>query len=139
VHTVAGTQIGPSWTRGLRRSYRRRGIRIHDRAGSTPRLLRALRAGEIVALHVDGDQHAGHGLALRGIRTLAKRSGAPVLPGVVERDAGGCSRIRLFPAFTIPLGASPPDLPETIARRLWSGRPEQWTLFRPLASEVERS
>jgi hypothetical protein len=136
VHTVAGTQIGRSWTSAMRRAYGRRGIWIHDREGSTPRLVRALREGEIVVLHVDGDQHAAPGLALRGLQVLAKRSLAPILPGVVERCPGGVSRIRLFPPLSMRSGAGSPSLPEMVLQLLGSARPEQWTLFRPLAGGV---
>lgn len=139
VHTVAGTQIGRSWTRELRRSYRERGIWIHDREGSTSRLLHALRAGEIVVLHVDGDQHAGSGLALRGVCALARRSGAPVLPGVVGREAGGGMRIRLLRPFHVDCTARVSEVSEAIAQLLRSQRPEQWTIFRPLAGAARES
>jgi len=132
IHTIAGTQITRGWTGELRRLCRARGIRIHSKRGSTPRLLRVLRAGGVVALHLDGDQHARSGIATRGASLLSRRSGAPILPGVCERVAPGVFVARFWPPFDGGEAApSPARLEETILA-LVRGRADQWALFRPL-------
>jgi hypothetical protein len=137
VHTVAGTQIGRGWTREIRLACRRRGIRIHSRRHAAPLLLRALRAGEIVALHLDGDQHEGSGLATRGSLLLARRARAPVLFATSERRGPGRLRIR----FSAPLGSDGTGSDSrTLARRLReliTARSEEWAIFRRLASPSE--
>ncbi len=132
VHSVAGTQVLRPWTGELRMAYRHLGLRIHPRRGAGPRLLRLLRKGGIVALHLDGDQHAGRGLSTRGISLLARRAGAPVLPAVCTRSRAGTLCVR----FRAPLGgrSAPPD-PESLEClliELVKDDADQWSLFRPL-------
>jgi KDO2-lipid IV(A) lauroyltransferase len=132
IHTIAGTQIAPGWTRDLRLLFRRRGIRIHPREGSSARLLRVLRKGGIVALHLDGDQHARPGVATRGAAILSRRSGATILPGVCERIAPGVFVARFWPPMDGGESAPSPERLEEILVALVRDRGEQWSLFRRL-------
>jgi lauroyl/myristoyl acyltransferase len=132
IHSVAGVQFLGSWTEELRGAYRRLGLEIHARDGSALRLTRILRGGGIVALHLDGDQHAGLGPATRGAVLLSRRTGCPLLPAVCERFSPG----RFVVRFDRPLegGAGAPD-PGDLSRllfRMVRGRTGQWALFRPL-------
>lgn len=132
VHSIAGTQMFRGWTGGLRLAYRHLGIRVHQRTRSSVRLLRALRNREIVALHLDGDQHAGVGPATRGIALLARRTGAPILPAFTGRSEPGSMSLTFRPFLRG--GSRSPD-PESLAAILVDlvrHHPEQWTLFRPL-------
>lgn len=132
IHTIAGTQIAPALTRDLRLLFRRRGIRIHSHKRSAGPLLRVLRRGGIVALHLDGDQHARQGAATRGAALLSRRSGAMILPGVCERVAPGVFLVRFLPPMEGGAAAPTPQRLEAILATLVSGRAEQWSLFRPL-------
>jgi lauroyl/myristoyl acyltransferase len=132
VHSVAGTQMMRAWTAGLRLAYRRLGLRIHPRRNASRRLLRALRNHEVVALHLDGDQHEGVGPATRGIHLLARRTGCMILPAITERSGPGTLTLRFLPF--VKGGAATPE-PEVLASLLVDlvrDHPEQWTLFRPL-------
>jgi KDO2-lipid IV(A) lauroyltransferase len=132
VHSVAGVQFLESWTDELRAAYRRHGLEIHSRHGSGYRLAGILREGGIVALHLDGDQHAGLGPSTRGAVLLSRRTGCPLLPAVCERVSAGRFVVRFDRSFEG--GACAPD-PEELCRllfRMVRGRTEQWTLFRPL-------
>lgn len=131
VHSVAGTQMLRAWTRDLRLGYRKLGLRIHPRTRIVPSLLRHLYNGGIVALHIDGDQHGGTGLASRGILTLSRRTGAPILPAVCAREGPGAFTIRFLPPVIALANARPDPLP-SILEELVSDRTGQWCLFRPL-------
>jgi lauroyl/myristoyl acyltransferase len=132
IHTIAGTQIAPGWTRDLRLLFRRRGIRIHSREGATRRFLRVLRAGGTIALHLDGDQHARAGVATRGAALLSRRSGATILPGVCERTAPGIFVARFWPPMEGGDSAPSQERLEEVLMALVRGRGAQWSLFRPL-------
>ncbi len=144
IHTIAGTQIAPGWTRDLRLLFRRRGIRIHPRGGATQRFLRVLRAGGTVALHLDGDQHGRTGarggansrgrveIATRGAALLSRRSGATILPGVCERISPGAFVARFWPPLDGGDAAPSPERLEQILITLVRSRGMQWSLFRPL-------
>jgi len=119
-----------------------RGVVLHGAAGSLGALVGALRAGEVVGLVVD--QRADDGgidCPLLGApartsvaaATLALRTGAPLVPAFVTRDAEGGHTLRIEPAIEIdralPVG-------EAIARatracnealeRAIVRAPEQW-------------
>ncbi|MBM3286845.1 MAG: lysophospholipid acyltransferase family protein [Candidatus Eisenbacteria bacterium] len=132
IHSVAGAQMLRSWTEELRSLYGARGIQIHDRSGAVGRLLRILRTGGIVALHLDGDQHEGRGLATRGISLLSRRSGAPVLPVLCIRSAAGRMVLRIWPPLGGGSTAPSPDRLADLLVELVRGREGQWTLFRAL-------
>jgi len=132
VHSVAGTQMLRRWTAGLRLAYRSQGLRIHPRDGSVRCLLRALRRGEIVALHLDGDQHGAEGPAMRGIALLARRSGAPIVPVVAERRRSGRLTVRVERPILGDAGRPGTIDLSPVLTRLVSGCPRQWVLFRPL-------
>lgn len=132
VHSVAGVQLARGLTAPLRLAMRRIGIRVHPRRGAVARFTRILRAGGIVALQLDGDQHAESGLATRGIRLLARRTGAAVLPAVCVRDGQGRFTLEFHPLVMGEPIASSAGVFERILRDLIGERPEQWALFRPL-------
>jgi hypothetical protein len=136
VHSVAGTQMLRAWTAGLRLAYRRLGLRIHPRRHAGRRLLRALRSREIVALHLDGDQHGGVGPATRGIHLLARRTGCPLLPAVAERSGPGALTLRFFPFLEGGANTPQPDGLASLLVDLVREHPEQWALFRPLWEKV---
>lgn len=130
VHSVAGVQLLRGWTGELRLAYRAAGIRIHGTRRPVPGLLRALRRGEIVALQIDGDRHAGEGIGTRGVQTLAARTGAAVLAARCVREGPGRFAVRFDP----PISG---DRTETLDRALRDGlkcavrsAPHQWVLFR---------
>lgn len=132
IHSVAGTQLLSAWTEDLRSSYRKIGLRFHDSSESVPTLTRALRSNEIVALHLDGDQHAGKGTASRGIALLSRRTGAPILPAISTRTAPGRIALRFLPVLS-PGDRTPRYTEiESILVDAVRERPDQWVLFRPL-------
>jgi KDO2-lipid IV(A) lauroyltransferase len=132
VHSIAGVQLAPGWTGPWRLALRRAGLRVHPRARSFARLSRILRAGGIVALHLDGDQHAMPGPATRGVATLARRTGATILPAVCHRERPGRLTVGFHPSLPGGNAAPGPALLERVLLDLVREHPEQWALFRPL-------
>ncbi len=132
VHSVAGVQLARGLTGPWRLALRRAGIRIHPRGRDVARLSRILRAGGIVGLHLDGDQHALPGPATRGIALLARRTGATVLPAVCLRERPGRFAVAFLPPHAGGPAAPRPELLERLLLDMVRERPEQWALFRPL-------
>ncbi len=131
VHSVAGVQILRGWTADLRLGYRALGVRIHGARRPAATLLRALRRGEIVALQIDGDRHEGSGnLATRGIRTLAARTGAAIIPAACVRESPGRFAVRFQAAISESQTAATDRLLRESMRDAVSGAPHQWILFR---------
>jgi lauroyl/myristoyl acyltransferase len=132
VHSIAGVQFLRGWTADLRAAYRAVGLELHPRDRSAVRLIRIIREDGIVALHLDGNQHAATGPATRGAVLLARRTGCPILPAVCERVAPG----RFVQSFGAPLeagGAAPgPDQMARVLFGMVKGRTDQWALFQPL-------
>ncbi len=133
VHSVAGVQFLKGWTSELRASYQKAGLELHPRERSVGRFLRIIRKGGIVALHLDGDQHAGGGVATRGAIVLSRRTGCPILPAVCERIAPGRFVLRCGPSFGGGDAAPDPDGLSRLLFEMVRGRIEQWSLFHPLA------
>jgi lauroyl/myristoyl acyltransferase len=135
IHSVAGTQLLRAWTPWLRSAYASLGLMIHDAARSAARLTRALRSGEIVALHLDGDQHGQPGPATRGIVLLSRRTGAPILPAVTTRAAPGEIELRFLGPVSPGIDRIDRSTMNRILVDVVRHRPEQWVLFRPLWSQ----
>lgn len=144
VHSVAGVQLRASWRRPLEARLRELGIRVHGGRGVAPALLSALRAGETVALHLDGDpgieSSARSGSRLRGMRSaalLATRSRADVWFAVCRRSGEGrfCFEAREL----VPPAAQSAERVEAwkaiflrLTREEIEHHPEDWLIFRPL-------
>jgi lauroyl/myristoyl acyltransferase len=132
VHSVAGVQVLRCWTAEIRSALRAHGIRIHDsrKRGSSFRLLRILRRGGVVALHLDGDRHAVAGVAVRGAGILARRAGVMILPATCTREGIG-RHVLAFQTPRSPEGFTP-QAADDLLRALARPHAEQWTIFRPL-------
>jgi lauroyl/myristoyl acyltransferase len=143
ITTVAGTQFTRGLSPYVKAIKEARGIHVVSAEGGTLRIVRALRRGEIVALHIDGDQYMG-GVAVdlfgrrtvlpRGPAGLAKRTGAAIVPAFAIRTAR--SKITVHIEEEIPtVGRDEESLTGSIAtvvedyiRRYV----DQWCMFRPL-------
>jgi lauroyl/myristoyl acyltransferase len=97
VHSVAGTQMLPAWTRGIRGVLGGYGVHVHAARTSLRRMEAALRRGEIAALQMDGDQGGrrlaspflGRRAALpAGAAWLAWRARPAVLAGACVWEGG---------------------------------------------------
>ncbi len=132
VHSIAGVQLTRGLTGPWRLALRGAGLRIHPRGRVVARFTRILRAGGIVGLHLDGDQHALPGPATRGIALLARRTGAMILPAVCLREGPGRFVVEFHPSWGGGAIAPRAEDLERLLRDLVRERPEQWALFRPL-------
>lgn len=139
IHTVAGVQLGAGWQRKIDATLREQGIVVHHPPFAARRLLRVLRDGGTVALHLDGDQGRATGAAPSGVRAataLALRTDPAVFHVRTARVAPG--RFRLAPQ-SLTCG-SPDRAPsaqewERIfterVRESVAGAPGDWMIFRP--------
>ncbi|MBK8232266.1 MAG: hypothetical protein IPK72_17190 [Candidatus Eisenbacteria bacterium] len=149
LHTVAGTQLHPSLRPLIGRAMDRRGVVLHSGPGTSEALLRALRAGQAVVIHLDGSadpSRVTRGTAPLGVRAaarLAVRSGAPVYFALAHRlEADRCRlehrRLHLDP--DAPWGGA--GLPDRALIARWEARlldlwreevllrPAEWLIFR---------
>ncbi len=123
---VARPQNNPLFDRALARARRRLGMNVISRHEPVHALLRALRAGRVVALLADQNAHAG-GLAVeffgrpastaRGAALLSLRSGAPLVLGVALHDPAAAVpyRVVLERISVPPTGSLARDL-ESLTR-----------------------
>jgi len=141
--TVAGIQFSPSLSPMVKAMKARYGIAVTSAQGGALTMFRALRRGEVVALHIDGDQYLG-GLETtffgrraampRGPAALALRTGAALVPVFALRT----SRDRITIHVEEPISTA--DGSEaTVTRSLMavvegfiSQHPDQWCMFRPI-------
>jgi KDO2-lipid IV(A) lauroyltransferase len=145
VVAVAGTQMSARWSPALARAKERHGIDVVGPEVSALRLVRALRAGGVVALLVDGDVAsalapaplAGRTVDLpEGPARLAARTGAALVAGRCERDRGtrGAGH---YHVHLEPLAVADVDTHTThVAVAAWLERtiledPGRWCVFRP--------
>ncbi len=145
VTSVAGIQLLPSWAREIRRTRARAGVAIVSPTRAGLRALdAALSRGEIVALHVDGDQFrrgipvsiAGHTVEFpTGPARLAARRGAPLLFGSCVRRPDGSQVGRVV--REIPIDGASPAVVREATRELAAlfeaavlAHPGEWTMFR---------
>lgn len=144
LHAVAGVQMNTLLTGPLREAKERRGITVVGPDRSYRHLYRALRAGEIVALLIDGDVYTGGervrllGRNVRlpsGAARLAARTGAPVVGAYCRRIGDDRSRIHLETILEAGEAAwlGPAAAHERIAGalgRFIGANSDQWCLFR---------
>lgn len=143
ITTVAGIQFSEGLSPFIKAMKEECGISVVAADGGTLRLFRALKRGEVVALHIDGDQYLGGveaqffgrtAVLPRGPAALALRTGAAVVPVFAIRAARG--RIKVLIAEAIePEGENESSLTRKIASSVESHiRPnlDQWCMFRPL-------
>ncbi|MDD3643144.1 MAG: lysophospholipid acyltransferase family protein [Candidatus Krumholzibacteria bacterium] len=145
LHAVAGVQMNPLLTGPLREAKERRGIAVIGPGSSYRRLLRALGAGGIVALLVDGDVYTGGAQAeLLGRRIvlpggaarLAAMTGAPVIGAYCRRIGDDRSRIHMErvlgagEAADIGIDRAHRMIAGALGRFI-AGNSDQWCLFRP--------
>ena len=140
--TVAGTQFSPSLSPLAKAMKARYGIAVVSAQRGTLTLFRALRRGEAVALHIDGDQFLG-GLETtffgrptvmpRGPAALALRTGAALVPAFAIRTSR--DRIHIYVEEPIPGdGEDEADLTRrllAVVEAYIKRHPEQWCMFRP--------
>ena len=144
LHAVAGVQMNTFLTGPLREAKERSGVRVVGPHGSYRRLFRALKAGEIVALLVDGDVYTGgeptellgRPIVLPdGGARLAARTGAPVIGAYCRRIDDERSRIHM--ERVLGAGEATAIGPVRAQRmivdalgRFIAGNSDQWCLFR---------
>jgi KDO2-lipid IV(A) lauroyltransferase len=143
ITTVAGVQLSPALSPVVRAMKARFGIRVVSADGGSLAIMRALRRGEVVALHIDGDQYLGglettffgkRTMMPRGPAALALRTGAALVPAFAVRT----SRRNIDVCVEEPIPTDGEDEAGLTARALavveaYVRRyPEQWCIFRPL-------
>jgi lauroyl/myristoyl acyltransferase len=143
ITTVAGVQLSPALSPAVRAMKARFGIRVVSSGGGSLAIMRALRRGEVVALHIDGDQYLGglettffgrRTMMPRGPAALALRTGAALVPAFAVRTSR--RNVDVYVEEPIPtdgeneagLTARVLAVVETYVRRY----PEQWCIVRPL-------
>ncbi|MFH1312023.1 MAG: lysophospholipid acyltransferase family protein [Candidatus Eisenbacteria bacterium] len=141
ITTVAGTQFTRSLSPHIKAMKRARGIEVVSAEGGTLSIVRALRRGEAVALHIDGDQYLG-GITTdffgrktvlpRGPAGLAIKTGAAIIPAFAIRTARGKITVRIEEEIPVHgpdeniLTASVAAVVEDRIRRY----ADQWCMFR---------
>jgi KDO2-lipid IV(A) lauroyltransferase len=142
ITTVAGVQFSPALSPFIKKIKQDLGIDVVSSKTGLRRMMKALARGEVVALHIDGDQFVG-GLEVdffgrmarlpSGPAVLALRTGAAVLPAFAVRTGRG--RIGIVIDDEIPVEGYDEaritrmivEVVETYIRRY----PDQWCMFRP--------
>ena len=142
ITTVAGVQFSPALSPFIKKIKQDLGIDVVSSGTGLRRIVKALARGEIVALHIDGDQFVGGidvgfcgrmALLPSGPAVLALRTGSAVLPAFAVRTGGG--RINIVIEDEIPAEGCDEEritrmiveVVETYIRRY----PDQWCMFRP--------
>jgi len=147
ITTVAGVQFSRSLSpvvKALKAGY---GIAVTSPLGSLA-IFRALRRGEVVALHLDGDQYVG-GIETaffgrparmpRGPAALALRTGAALVPAFAVRTSRDSIHILIEDAIPTEgedeasLTLRLAEVVESFVRR----HPDQWCMFRPIWGQTE--
>lgn len=150
VRAVAGVQLHPYLTRAVRALKEREGVRISTPQDGFAPLVAALRAGEIVALLVDGDVFS-HSIPApffgrviqfpAGPAILARRARVPILHAHAVRSADGGHRFSFDgldePDPTLRLHRDLARLTARVAsaqERNISAHLAQWCIFRSIWS-----
>jgi KDO2-lipid IV(A) lauroyltransferase len=142
ITTVAGIQFSPALSPFIKKIKQDLGIDVVSSETGLRRIMKALSRGELVALHIDGDQFVGgtevdffarKARLPSGPAVLALRTGAAVVPAFAVRTEGG--RITIFIEEEVPTENADEagvtrlivEVVETYIRRY----PDQWCMFRP--------
>jgi KDO2-lipid IV(A) lauroyltransferase len=143
VTTVAGIQFSSALSPFIRKIKQDLGIDVVSSKSGLSRIMRALGRGEIVALHIDGDQFEGgievdfFGRRARlpgGPSILAARTGSALLPAFALRTGGQSITITIEDEVQV----DHEDAEKTTLRavrvveRYIRRYPDQWCMFRPL-------
>jgi KDO2-lipid IV(A) lauroyltransferase len=141
ITTVAGVQFTPGLSPLLKAVKQRAGITVVSARSSTLTIVRALRKGEIVALHVDGDQYMGgvktkffgrETTVPRGPAVLSLRTGAALVPAFAIRTGRG--RVTVHFENEIPhMGEDVKGLTAkimSVIEEYVRSYPDQWCIFR---------
>jgi KDO2-lipid IV(A) lauroyltransferase len=124
LHTVYRPLDNPLLDRYLRRERTRFGQKIIPRDGSTLSLMRVLRRGGFLGVLVDQNQKVGgifvdffgrKASTVRGVATLHRRTGAPIVTGYIRREPG-LFRHRIL--VDRPIWCERTDDPEEDVRRV---------------------
>jgi phosphatidylinositol dimannoside acyltransferase len=143
ITTVAGVQFSPSLSPSVKAMKARYGITVKSAEAGGLAMFRALARGEVVGLHIDGDQYLG-GLKTtffgrptvmpRGPAALALKTGAPLVPLFALRTSRDAIEVHLEPPVPADSGSE-----AEVTRRLLAvaenyirQNPEQWCMFRPI-------
>jgi KDO2-lipid IV(A) lauroyltransferase len=141
---VTGEQLG-RLAPAVRRDKARRGITVVRPTNGMRSLYRQLAANRILVLLIDGDVwRRGKILSFLGCPThlpwgaerLARGTGAPLLPAVMQRERPGVFRARIYPP--VKLDGGPEAAMRQLVRPLEQAiatNPAQWCLFRSLWGE----
>ncbi len=142
ITTVAGVQFSPALSPFVKKIKQDLGIDVVSSTTGLRRIMKALARGEVVALHIDGDQFVG-GIKVdffarkacfpTGPAALAVRTGSAVLPAFAVRT--GRRRINIVIEDEIPTrGCDEAGITRMIVEVVEAyikRYPEQWCMFRP--------
>jgi lauroyl/myristoyl acyltransferase len=139
--TVAGVQFSPVLSPFIKKIKQDLGIDVVSSTTGLKRIMKALAHGDVVALHIDGDQFAGgievpvFGRAAvlpAGPAVLALRTGAAVLPAFAIRTAR--RRVAIVIEDEIPVEGDEEKITSMmveVVERYIRRYPDQWCMFRP--------
>jgi KDO2-lipid IV(A) lauroyltransferase len=141
ITTVAGVQFSPALSPFIKKIKQDLGMDVVSSTTGLRRIMKALARGEVVALHIDGDQFVGgievpffgrNTVLPGGPAVLALRTGAIVLPAFAIRSARG--RISIKIEDEIPCEGDEEALTRRIVEVVEAyirRYPDQWCMFRP--------
>jgi KDO2-lipid IV(A) lauroyltransferase len=141
ITTVAGIQFSPALSPYIKKIKQDLGIDVVSSTTGLRRIMKALARGEVVALHIDGDQFAGgievpvfgrKAVLPGGAAALAMRTGAAMIPAFAVRIAG--RRIGIIVEDEIPVTGDEKAITMTIVKVVETyikRYPDQWCMFRP--------
>lgn len=143
ITTVAGIQFSSSLSPMVKAMKARYGIAVTSARSGGLTMFRALRRGDVVALHIDGDQYLG-GLETtffgrraampRGPAALALRTGAALVPAFALRTSRDRVTIHLEKPISTA-GASEATVTRSlvaVVEDFVRQHPDQWCMFRPI-------
>ena len=140
ITTVAGVQFTRGLTPLLKKMKETVGIKVTNHLESAGPILRALRKGEIVALHIDGDQY-GERVQVKlfgretympkGPARLARLTGAHLIPAIAVRVKRRKIRLEILDEISTKVDET--EITQSIAMILETyirTYPNQWCIFR---------
>ncbi len=131
------------WLNALAERLRRKsGVELIDKRGALRPVLRALRGGRLVAILLDQNAARRESVFVpffgrpastsKSLALLARRTGAPVVPIFIRREAAGWHRVTVLPPLRASIDGADATLAELTARCTAAietairGAPEQW-------------